>query len=157
MKILFSLLIVGALFAQQDRTAEWKASVIDLERRLPLLTDATGASAEAWRADAEDLRTALAQFSESRPNLHLHVPATLGEKESLDQLSDQLKQLKAVVDEAIRNTPDSPFNLGRVEVTVSATITAPSPVVDNIDQSVIRNLDLTTAAKALDYLPGVSI
>src|SRR5262249_31287068 len=46
---------------------------------------------------------------------------------------------------------------GRVEVTVSATITAPSPVTDSVDQLEIRNLNLTTAAKALDYLPGVSI
>lgn len=61
------------------------------------------------------------------------------------------------MDEVIRRTPGSPFNLGRVEVTVSANITAPSPVADSIDQSEIRNLNLTNAAKALDYLPGVSI
>ena len=157
MKLLFLLLIAGALFAQQDRTAEWKASAIDLERRMSTLTDATGASVEAWRADAEDLRASLVQFAESHSELSLHLPPALGERPSLDELRQQLNQLKAVVDEVIRNTPDSPFNLGRVEVTVSATIAAPSPVADNIDQSVIRNLDLTTAAKALDYLPGVSI
>ena len=157
MKLLFSLLIAGALFAQQDRSVVWRASVIDLERRMSPLTGATRASAEAWRADAEDLRASLVQFAESRSDLSLHLPPALGDQPSLDNFRQQLNQLKTAVDEVIQNTPDSLFNLGRVEVTVSATITAPSPVADDIDQTVIRNLGLTTAAKALDYLPGVSI
>ena len=74
MKLLFSLLTAGALFAQQDRTVQWRASVIDLERRMSALTGATGASAEAWRADAEDLRASLVQFAESRSDLSLHLP-----------------------------------------------------------------------------------
>ena len=128
MKLLFSLLIAGALFAQQDRTVEWRASVIDLERRMSALAGATGASAEAWRADAEDLRASLVQFAESRSDLSLHLPPALGDQPSLDNFRQQLNQLKTAVDEVIPNTPDSPFNLGRVEVTVSAKITAPSPV-----------------------------
>jgi iron complex outermembrane receptor protein len=61
------------------------------------------------------------------------------------------------VDELIRESPDSPFHLGAVEVDVSAVAAAPSPITASIDQTEIRNLDLVNAARALDYLPGVSI
>jgi iron complex outermembrane receptor protein len=72
-------------------------------------------------------------------------------------LEQQLHALEAAVEEAIRESPDSPFNLGTVQVTVSATSPTPSPVVASIDQTEIQNLDLVNTAKALDYLPGVSI
>jgi iron complex outermembrane receptor protein len=44
-----------------------------------------------------------------------------------------------------------------VAVTVTATAAESSPVTVGIDQSQIANLNLTNAAQALDYLPGVSI
>jgi iron complex outermembrane receptor protein len=147
----------SVMFAQQDMTAEWKASVIDLERRMLGRTNADGSAVEEWRADAEALRLSLVLFAESHSDIPLHLPPPLDERPSQDARRQQLGQLSAAIDEIIRNTPGSPFNLGRVEVTVSTTTTAPSPVTDNIDQSLVRDLDLTTAAKALDYLPGVSI
>jgi len=76
MKPLLSLLIAGALFAQQDRTAEWKASAIDLDRRLSALTDATSVSAEAWKADSGHFQASLAQFAEGHPELSFNLPAS---------------------------------------------------------------------------------
>ena len=57
----------------------------------------------------------------------------------------------------IRQTPGTPFNLGQVEVTLPRMLAEPSPVTVGIDQTQIANLNLVNAAKALDYLPGVSI
>jgi iron complex outermembrane receptor protein len=134
-------------------TAEWKETVIDLERRLSTSDN----NAELWQQDAEELRSSLAAFAASHQEMSLSIPDPLPEKAPVEALRQELDELKSVVDDVIRQTPGSPFNLGRVEVTVSATITAPSPVADSIDQSVVRTLNLTTAAKALDYLPGVEI
>ena len=156
--IAFALLYAAAciLPAQQDATAEWKALLHDLNRRISNSVENSPAS-DLWRADAEALRSSLASFAASHPEMPIVLPEPLPERPSPDIRRQQLDQLTAAVDEVVRRTPGSAFNLGRVEVTVSAKATAPSPVADSIEQSEIRILNLTNAAKALDYLPGVSI
>jgi hypothetical protein len=69
----------------------------------------------------------------------------------------QWDALNATVNQVIQQTPGTPFNLGQVEVDVTASIADTSPVTVGIDQSQIANLNLTNAAQALDYLPGVDI
>ncbi|HLI84910.1 MAG TPA: TonB-dependent receptor [Bryobacteraceae bacterium] len=151
------MLIFGApAAAAQDMTIEWKASLTDLERRLPGLP-AAGPAVDAWRADAESLRSSLASAADSYPAPKIQLPEPLPPEPSHAQLQQQFAALSSAVDQAIRQSPGSPFHLGTVAVTVSATAPAPSPVSDSTDQTEIRNLDLVNAAKALDYLPGVSI
>jgi iron complex outermembrane receptor protein len=149
--------LIPAVFAQQDQTAEWKVSIGDLEKRLPGLSGDAKGSIDALRADAETLRSSVADFAAAHPEMSLSVPAPLPEGTTVDALHQQLEQVTAAVDEIIRRTPGSPFNLGRMEVNVTANLTTISPVADSIDQTEMRNLNLTNVAKALDYLPGVSI
>ena len=151
------LLFAHTLIAQQDTTVEWKSSLTDLEQRLAGLPPEGGPAAESWRDDAEALRISIATFAASHPEMRLDPPRPLAEGSPREAFTQQLDQLTAVVDEAIKQTPGSPFNLGRVEVTVSASGPPPSPVVASIDQTDMRDLNLVNAAKALDYLPGVSI
>ena len=150
------LTLSRAALAQQDLTVEWKSTLADLEQRLRSLPPEGGPSVEAWRSDAESLRSSLAAFAVSRPEIHVPVPPALSDNSPREALTPELNALTAAVDEVIRQTPGSAFHLGRVEVTVSAAST-PSPVTGGIDQTEMRNLNLTTVAGALDYLPGVSI
>jgi hypothetical protein len=108
------------------------------------------------RSDAEALRFSIASTLSSSANGQAEAPEALPAQPSHTQLEQQLNSLRAAVDQVIRQSPGSPFYLGTVQVTVSATAPALSPVA-GIDQTEIRNLDLVNAAKALDYLPGVSI
>jgi len=151
-----SLLAVAVLALGQDLTVEWKASLSDLERRLPGLPS-EGTAVDNWRLDAEALRSSIASAAASNAESKLPLPDALPVQPSHSQMEQQWRALGAAVDQAIRQSPGSPFNLGTVQVSVSATAPTPSPVADSIDQSEIRNLDLVNAAKALDYLPGVSI
>ncbi len=145
------------LLAQQDLTVQWKASLQDLEQRVAgLPADGSGPVAE-WRADAEALRSSIASFAAANPNLKLQVPGALPDTPDRAQVTQHLEQLNAVVKEVIRQTPGTPFNLGNVEVTVTAGLAESSPVTVGIDQSQIADMNLTNAAQALDYLPGVSI
>src|SRR6202049_3753756 len=138
-------------------TMTWKESLADLERRLPGLPAEGGTAIDAWRSDAEALRSSIVSLAASNTGSQFHLPEPLPEHPSSQALAQQLNALKSAVDEIVKQSPDSPFNLGRVEVTVSAIAAGPSPVADSIDQTEIRNLDLVNVAKALDYLPGVSI
>jgi len=143
--------------AQQDQTVQWKLSLQDLEQRLAgLPTDGSGVVAD-WLADAESLRSSLADFAASNPNMNIQVPAALPASPAPQALPQQLEQLNAAVSQVIQHTPGTAFNLGQVAVTVTATAAEESPVTVGIDQSQIANLNLFNAAQALDYLPGVSI
>lgn len=112
---------------------------------------------ETWRHDAEALRLSIISRVSTQPDNKFQLPGPLTEEVTTVDLDQYLSVLTRAVDEIIRQSPNSSFNLGRVEVTVSAASSVPSPVSGSIDQEEIRNLDLTNAAKALDYLPGVSI
>ncbi len=147
--------VAGIGFAQ-DMTVEWKATVSNLERRLPALP-AEGTAVDAWRSDAEALRSSIASAWGSYSAANVQLPDALPSQPPHARLQQQLNALSTAVDQVIRQSPGSPFNLGTVQVTVSATAPTPSPIADSIDQTEIRNLDLVNAAKALDYVAGVSI
>ncbi len=154
--VMFALAGAVALVAQQDQTVEWKTALQDLEQRLPGAA-ANGPELPSWRRDADSLRSALVSFAATNPAMKIQVPEALSESPSQHALAGQLEQLNAAVNQVVRQTPGTPFNLGQVVVTVTGNVTEPSPVTVGIDQSQIANLNLVNAAKALDYLPGVSI
>jgi hypothetical protein len=147
----FIYILLCATFAfAQDSTVDWKVAIGQLERQLP-------AASDTWKADAEALRASLATFAADHPNDKIDVPAALPESASGDALSKQLDALRTAVDEVIKVSPGTPFNLGVVSVTVSGSGSETSPVTAGIDQQEMRNLDLLNVAKALDELPGVSV
>ncbi len=89
--------------------------------------------------------------------LKIEVPSALAGSADPQALKTQLDALNGAVDLVIQQSPGTPFNLGQVAVTVSAKAAESSPVTVGIDQTQIAELNLTNAAQALDYLPGVSI
>jgi hypothetical protein len=155
--ILYCLASASALLAQQDMTVQWKTSLQDLEHRLTVLPAGGGAQAAAWRTDAETLRASLASFALANPGMRIQAPDALPDSPSHEALTKQLAQLNAVVNQVIEQTPGTPFNLGQLDVTVTATLAEASPVTVGIDQTQIADLDLVNSAKAMDYPPGVSI
>jgi iron complex outermembrane recepter protein len=154
--VLFSLAAGTALFAQQDLTVQWKLALQDLEQRLTGLPE-SGSAADSWRGDVESLRASVASFAAANPGMKIQTPDALSASANHQAMAQELSQLSDAVSQVIRQTPGTPFNLGQVEVTVSADLAEASPVTVGIDQTQIANLDLVNAAKALDYLPGVSI
>lgn len=157
LRVVMPLIAMIGMAQGQDMTVDWKASLSDLERRLPGLAAEGGPGTDAWRSDAEALRSSIISASSSTADSAAQLPEALPAQPSQAQLEQQLRALEAVVDQVIRQSPSSPFYLGTVQVSVSATAAALSPAADSIDQAEIRSLDLVNAAKALDYLPGVSI
>lgn len=143
------------LAAQSDSTVEWKASLNALEQRLAHLAGSPDRA--AWRADAEALRSSLAAFAASHSAVALTIPEPLPADPPREALDSQLAALNRAVDEVIRQSPGTPFNLGVTTVTVSEALAPASPVADSIDQAGIQAHDAVNVARALDYLPGVSI
>jgi iron complex outermembrane receptor protein len=144
--------------AQQHFTVDWKVSLGELEQRLGALSEEAGRpSVESLLADAEVLRSSIASFCASHPDMRIKAPEPLGVNATREALTKQLAALKAAVNEVIRQSPGTPFNLGLQVVTVTADAAPPAPVADSIDKPEIEEHDFTNVAKALDFLPGVSI
>jgi len=148
---------VNAWAQQEDSTVEWRLSLQDLERRLPTLSDGNAAAVTAWRTDADSLRASLAFFAAAHAGLRLDLPGALPENPAVATLQPQLAKLTAAVDEAIRQSPGSPFHLGNLNVSVSAPASTPALVSDSIDHTEIEQHNFLNIAKAFDYLPGVEI
>ena len=85
------------------------------------------------------------------------MPGPLPANPPREELTKQLAALNTAVNEIIRQSPGTPFNLGRQVVTVTADAAPPAPVADSIDKPDIEAHDFVNVAKALDFLPGVSI
>jgi outer membrane receptor protein involved in Fe transport len=61
------------------------------------------------------------------------------------------------VENIIRENPDRPFHLGAVSVNVTSAASTLGLSTDSISQAEISSQHATTVAKALEFLPGVSI
>ena len=142
--------------AQQDTTVEWKLSLDNLEQRLSGLPS-EGPSVNAWRADAEALRGSIASFGDSHREISMQIPDALAARPSREDLEQRLKTLRTLVDDVIKQSPNTPFNLGVVEVSVTAPATPPSPVSDSLSKVDMDNRDFVRVSQAFDYLPGVQI
>ena len=98
-----------------------------MEQRLTGLQEG-GTAAAAWRGDAESLRSSIASFAAANPGMKIHTPDALPDAATRQAMTQQLSQLNDAVSQVIRQTPGTPFNLGQVEVTVSADLAEASPV-----------------------------
>ena len=103
-RLLF-LLACAAFAAAQESTVDWKVSLADLEQQSP-------GGSDAWRAQEEALRSSIGAFAAEHPQYQIHVPDALASGASGDALKTQLDALKTAVNEVIRQTPGTPFNLG---------------------------------------------
>jgi len=149
--------VVQAQAVQQHSTVAWKVLLGQLQQRLTGLPS-EGEAVDAWRNDAEDLRSSVAAYVYSHSEVRVQIPEPLPEHPSHGALVEQMDALKTVVDQVIQQSPGTPFNLGTVlTVTVTAPAWPPSPVADTMDKAEIEDQELTRASQAFDYLPGVDI
>ena len=103
--IVCALIGVCAAWAQQDPTVEWKTALQDLEQRLAGLPDTGGPETAAWRSEAESLRASIAAFAANTPGLKAQIPEALPERPSHQDLTGQLEQLNAAVNQVVQQTP----------------------------------------------------
>jgi hypothetical protein len=76
---------------------EWKASLSDLERRLPGLPS-QGTAVDNWRCDAESLRSSIASTTASNAESKLPLPDPLPIQPSHSQMEQKLRTLSAAAD-----------------------------------------------------------
>ena len=99
-RVMVALIAAITIALGQDMTVEWKASLLDLERRLPGLPAEGGSGVDAWRSDAEALRSSIVSAASSYADGKVQLPEALPAQPSQKQLEQQLSALSAAVDQA---------------------------------------------------------
>ncbi len=102
------------------------------------------------------LADAVRLWLQSRPEIKATVSSAGSAGLTKASVRRQIRELREALLEIGRKSPESPFNLGRIEVNV----TAPAPQVStasSIDQSEIREWNRKNVADALEMEPGISL
>ncbi len=138
---------------------EWVLTLRDLESRARS-SNLTDAERARLQTDIDRLRRKVESWLAARPEVKLEREASLAAaspESAATDLSGQVRRLKALVEEIIKRDPNSPFSLGRIEVTVSAEAPTGGAVdtTEVIEQADIQRYNRKTVADTLNLLPGV--
>lgn len=146
LRLLFLLVLAlcGALFAQNRAPVTWSDDLQQLE-------------AKPTSMEVMKIRDEVAGWLKQHPNSNLSLAPAPAQPWTEEQASQQAQVLHSLIEAILRQDPNHPFHLGIAEVQVTDKGPNLSLVTDSIDQSTIRLNNAVTAAKSLDYLPGVSV
>jgi hypothetical protein len=155
--ILLSALLVtcgfifsGMLHAQAARPLTWLDD-------LTLLRDPSSLSLQEQQDSVMTIRHQVEDWLKAHPDSAITLPAAPALPWSAAQSTEQVSVLREAVENIIRENPDRPFHLGAVSVNVTSAASTLGLSTDSISQAEISSQHATTVAKALEFLPGVSI
>lgn len=132
-------------FAQTSRPLTWHQDLQYLQGLSP-------EEAAAHQSAIQRIRTDVENWIEAHPASNVQL-----EKTTTMDVSGQIKALSIAVAVIMKLDPAHPFHLGVTEIEVSTTVSPLSPVADSIDQSEIREHNVVSVTRAIEYLPGVEI
>ena len=75
----------------------------------------------------------------------------------VEEIRKEVSALHQAVEAILKEDPSRPFELGVTTVSVTSEASPLSPLADSFDRTEIQNLQATTVAAALDYLPGLTL
>lgn len=150
------LLFAGFVFLSAPHLAKGQSQTwLDWLTRLQFLeasARAADGAAPEIQGRLEALAAEMRAWLGSNPAVDVPAPAA----DSSASLSDRIRDLQGTVRAIARQSPDNPFNLGRVEVHVTAelpqTLTA-----EIVGQEEMRKRNIQSVPEALNLVPGVSL
>lgn len=75
----------------------------------------------------------------------------------VEEIRSQVSMLRTALDAIIKEDTAQPFNLGVMEVSVTAEVSDLSPAMDSLSGVEIENRQIVNLSSALEVLPGVTI
>lgn len=112
----------------------------------------------------EEQQTGIAQiisriefWQNLNPDSRAPLPSVPPQPWSAGQTRDLISALRETVQMMLKQNPDRPFEIGSLEISVTAETSPLSPVVAAISHSEIRNLHTVDIAQSIPYLPGIGV
>ncbi|MBN2242683.1 MAG: TonB-dependent receptor [Acidobacteria bacterium] len=109
------------------------------------------------RDGIEQIRKGVELYIEMQPATEITIPPAPARPWDAKEIRNQIGILQQAVDAILKEDPNRPFSLGTTEISVTSEASPLSPTAATMDGAEIKTLQALTVAKALDYLPGLSL
>ena len=91
------------------------------------------------------------------PGSTVTLPSAPQRPWNAEQMVSLIAALRTTVESLLKEDPGRPFQLGSMEITVTAETSPLSPVTSSLSHSEIRNLNAVDITQSLPYLPGIGV
>ncbi|MBN1570213.1 MAG: TonB-dependent receptor [Acidobacteria bacterium] len=140
------------LLFPQAQTKQLQTLLDDLEY---LATPTVGL--EEQRAGVAQILSRIEFWQKLYPGASVSLPSVPPQPWSAGQTRDLISALKDTVRWMLKQNPGRRFEIGALEISVTAETSPLSPVVSGISHSEIRNLHMVDIAQSIPYLPGIGV
>ncbi len=143
------LLGASALRAQTKQLHAWLDDLTHLQN--------AAAGPEEQQAAAAHILAGIELWSKLHPGSAVSLPSAPSQPWNADQTRILIGALRESVASLLKEDQGRPFELGVMEVSVTAETSPLSPITTGISHSEMRNLHTTDIAQAIPYLPGIGV
>jgi iron complex outermembrane receptor protein len=145
------IFLTGVLFSQAQ-TKQLQTWLGDLE-----YLDTSAVGPEEQRTGVVQIISRIEFWQKLYPGARVPVPSVPPQPWSAGQTRDLIAALTETVQLMLKRNPGRPFEIGALEISVTAETSPLSPVVAGISHSEINNLHTVDIAQSIPYLPGIGV
>lgn len=149
------LLLLAPLFWASPSGAQTKQLRAWLDDLAFLASEAVGP--EERRAGTEAIVSAVRRWIDLYPGGGVAAPEVPARPWNDEVTRGVITRLGETVQKLLERSPGRPFELGTLEISVTAETSPLSPVVSTLDHEEIRRLYAVDLAEAVPHLPGIGI
>jgi iron complex outermembrane receptor protein len=144
------LLVASASQAQTKQLSGWLED-------LTYLQDTSDSHLDLEKAAVEHIFAGVAFWLKLHPRATVEMPAVPPKPWDVEQTRKVVTSLRETIESILQQEAGRPFELGIMEVSVTAELSPLSPRTDSIDHHEIRTLYAPTVTESIQYIPGVTI
>lgn len=119
--------------------------------------EAPAVGLEEQRAGVAQIISRIEFLQKLYPGAGISLPSAPPPPWSAGQTRELIAALTDTIQWMLGQNPGRPFEIGAVEISVTAETSPLSPVVSGISHSEIRNLHMVDIAQSIPYLPGIGV
>ena len=105
----------------------------------------------------EQIRNSVELWIRMHPATAVKLEPAPAQPWGVEEIRKEVSALHQALEAILKEDPNRPFELGVTTVSVTSEASPLSPLADIFDRTEIQNLQATTVATALDYLPGLTL
>lgn len=126
-------------------------------KEITYLQNIPAAGLEEQRSGVAQIFSGVELWLKLYPGSSISLPSAPPQPWNAEQMSSLVADLRAAVESLLEHDLGRPFELGAMEVSVTAETSPLSPIVTSISHSEIRNLHTTDLTQSIPYLPGIGV
>ncbi|MBN2319984.1 MAG: TonB-dependent receptor [Acidobacteria bacterium] len=148
--VLMVLLPAATLMAQSKQLYTWLED-------LTYLQNASSTRLEEQRVAVAQIYSGIEIWLKLTPESSVSLPPAPLEPWNVEQIREIVNDMNETVQSLIDRDASRAFDLGPMEITVTAETSPLSPVISSLGRTEIRNLNVTDVAQSLPFLPGIGV